>query len=167
MLAFKLAGFLTAQVCGVMSDAPMNTVTPVAFVVTGSNQQFRFFEGISLEEMVINGRRELEAGRYDAWAFAYEGYAVVQGRRRLALFVESQTASPAKRTALIQFMTRSHNGVVSLIGDPLKLANGTVPTAERVIRAQPEELSAQERSAFDDGMARQREFKAKGYIGSQ
>jgi hypothetical protein len=167
ILAFYIAGFLFSQTCDVISGNPARPLTPVAIVVHGSDQQFRFFEGETLQEMVDSGRQELKSKPYDAWALSYEGYAVAEGHRRSALFVESWSKSAAKPVTLVQFFLRSENGSISFLGSPLLISEGGVPEASSMTSVVPREMTAEQQFSFQQGILRQKELKEKGYIGDR
>jgi hypothetical protein len=161
---FYVAGFLFGQVCDVASSNPAKTVTPVAFVVRGDDQQFKFFEGETLQDMVVNGRRELKSSSYDAWALAYEGYVIFRGHRRLALFVESWSNKSEDRQTIIQFLERSGDSI-SFLGSPLLLSEAVTPKAGTATETEPLEMSVEQQLAFKKGMSRQQEMRVRGSQG--
>ena len=165
LVAMLLAGFLFAQVTDVISNEPAKAVTPVAFVVRGKDQQFKLFNGRTLQEMVANARRELASPDNDAWALSYEGHATVEGQRRRALFVEGWARGSKVPVVVIQFLGRSASNSITLLGTPLVLPEGLAPGGRKAIPVAPREMTVEQKRSFEEGMSRLRQWKAKGYIG--
>lgn len=166
LTALSLAGFLFSQVTSVASELRPSSVTPVAFVIKGEDQRFTFFEGLSLQAMVENGRRTLSDRQYDGWAFAYEGYLTTAGIRKSALFVEAWRPGLSEPVMVVQVWERSPRGEVKLVGVPLMFPRRDSPDAARVKKIEPAALSQPQQQAFDSGIERHRAVKGAGLIGN-
>jgi hypothetical protein len=165
--AISLAGFLCPQVMAVLSDHPNFDLTPVAIVITGENRKFIFFDGDTIQAMVGNGRRELSSQKYDAWALAYEGYVTIAGERKNALFIEAWVRGASRPVVLTQALGRGPDGkAVTLVGAPLMLGIEDAPQAQQPKLVDPVVLSEPQSRAFKAGMARNRELRDKGLIGT-
>jgi len=106
---------------------------------------------------VVNGRRELGNGKSDAWAFAYEGFIVADGKRHGAVLIEAWTHGMPKPVVVAQLWERGTKGSgMTLIGAPLLLPEPTNPVA----------LEPREEQAFKMGIARHKEALDKGLIGN-
>jgi hypothetical protein len=167
LTAISLAGFLFAQVTTVAAGLPHSAFTPVAFVIRGQSQQFQFFKGDTLEAMVADGRRELRNQKFDAWAFAYEGFIVTDGQRKSAVFIEAWARGASGPVVIVQPWEHAAEGNgFTLAGSPLMLPDKQFPEPERTQATSPVALDERQTRAFQAGISRQKELSAKGLLGS-
>lgn len=141
LAALALAGFVLAHAMGMLSEPPPRDLIPVAFVARGNDQQFITFEGTTLEEMVKRGKRELAAGGYDAWALAYEGYVVIRGERKSAVFVHSWRRGLTSPVVIAQAWGRAEDGTTAdFLGPAVLLTESSAPNSAQRTNADPVNL---------------------------
>jgi hypothetical protein len=141
LTALALAGFVLAHAIDVLSEPQVRDLTPVAFVARGNDQKFITFEGATLEDMVARGKRELADGRYDAWAFAYEGFVTIDGKRSSAVFVHSWMRGLDTPVVIAQAWERTAEGAgADYLGPAVLLTESTAPRSGQRATVDPKRL---------------------------
>lgn len=159
LTALALAGFLLARAIEVLSNPQTPDMMPVAFVARGEVQQFVNFEGKSVEEMISRAKQRLARGQYDAWAFAYEGFIVIQNERRSAIFVHSWRRGLDSPVVLAQTWVRDENGIYAEFDGPaVRLSEGSAPWGEQQSWARPVDLDEKELRVLAAGIQQYEEF---------
>ena len=156
-----MAGFLYAQITSEVSNSGTDNITPVAFVIDGREQRLTTFPGKSLEEMVRNGRNQIKQGDFEASAFGYEGFFLVDGVRKSVLFIEMSSRDAPKPRTVMQFWRSNSYGQREPLGPPMFLADAALPDVSSKRVDVPNELSEQEERAFRNGITRHDELRRK------
>jgi hypothetical protein len=158
---FVMAGFICEHVNTTILGRGRTEMTPIAFVVESGEQRLIGFSGATFEEMISNGRDRIRRGEFEAAAFAYEGFFIVNGSKKLAMFIELTSESGQNPRTIVQFLKVAADGSRSLISPPLVFAEVTQPNAKRAKADLPIELNAQEARAFAEGIRRRKKLESQ------
>jgi hypothetical protein len=152
--AFMIAGFLLGQVTVVKPDVMPNSISPIALTVKASEQRFTFLEGATTSDKVQSAEAFLGALELDAWAYAYEGFIVMDNERVDAFFIVGWARGLQKPMLIAQPWRATEGGSVVLLGPPALVESG--PKGQVPVR-----LSAAQEQAIQAGVQRNQLLRNK------
>lgn len=162
--AWRVAGFLAAEVMWPLTREPEADFVPMAFVTDVEGQRFRFFEGSTLEAMIEDARKVLPEAGHASWTLAYEGFVTRNGARTPAIFVQSWVTRMESPILIAQPWRRGADGRAEFEGKALTLPAGAEPTAFVTKYFDPVELTTDQAESFEAGVASNVSAHEKGVL---